>query len=106
MKDALFGFTRRVELARVSKASVDHEVVETKADVKWFSAVLQPLSPQKLQVKPEGQRQWKFWDAWSTESLINDDIVKDRCQKEYRVMSRQDWSEAGYYFYELVEKPQ
>lgn len=104
MKDAFFGFTDRAQFARVSKASVDHEVVETKAEVVWFSGVFEPISPQRLERKPEGQRNWKFWDLWTTEKLVNDDIIQDACNKQYRVSSNQDWRKGGYYFYELVEQ--
>lgn len=106
MKDALSGFTRRMQFATVSKTATDYESAETKASVAWFSANVQPITPQRLQMKPEGQRTWKFLDAWTTQLLNVDDIVKDRCQKEYRVLSKQDWSEAGFYQYELTEQAQ
>ena len=104
MKDAFFGFTDMVQFAKVSKAVVDYEVVETKADVEWFSGILEPINAQRLERKPEGQRNWKHWDLWTTEKLVNDDVIQDSCHKQYRVSSVQDWRKARYYFYELVEQ--
>jgi hypothetical protein len=106
MKDVLAGFTKRMQFATVSKTATDYESAETKASVTWFSANVQPISPQRLQMKPEGQRQWKFLDMWTVQLLNLDDIIKDKCQKEYRVLSKSDWSDAGYYQYELTEKAQ
>jgi hypothetical protein len=105
MRDVLAGFGRRNQFARVSKTAVDYEVSETKASVQWFVGVFQPIPTRKLIVKPEGQRTWKWWTLWTNQSLNLDDIVQDQCNKQFRVMSVEDWGEAGYYTYELAEQP-
>ncbi len=104
MKDALAGFGRRNQFAIISKTMVDFESVEAMASVTWFTGTFQPLPPQALLIKPEGQRTWKWWALWTSVKLKLDDIVQDRCNKQYRVLSVSDWNEAGYYQYELAEK--
>lgn len=105
MRDVLSGFTRRNQFAVVTKTVSDFEAVESKAAVAWFSGSFQPLPSQRLTLKPEGQRTWKWWTLWTTQKLKLDDVVKDRCNKEYRVLSVSDWFEAGYYQYDLAEQP-
>jgi len=105
MSDALSGFGKRIQLAVISKAKVDYDVTETKILTEWFTAIAQPITPQQLRIKPEGQRTWKWWTVWTTKALKLDDEVKDNSDRQYRVMDVTDWSEAGYRKYELTEKP-
>ena len=104
MSDVLSGFSETIKFAVVSKAIVDYEVSETKSSIEYFTGVKQPLSAQKLRVKPEGQRTWRWWTMWSTKQLKLDDIIKDNCNREYRVMESSDWREAGHFVYELIEQ--
>jgi len=66
---------------------------------------LVPLNPQKLLSKPEGQRAW-IWKMVhcdvSLELNLND-IVIDTDSQKYRVMAKSDYSQAGYYRYELAQ---
>ena len=104
MRDAFSGWNHRNQFALVAKAAVDFDVVETKANVVWFSGTFQPLPSRRLLLKPEGQRSWKWWTLWTATKLNLDDVVKDKCNKQYRVMSSDDWDAAGYYCYELLEQ--
>ena len=104
MASTLFGLTTPIQFAVVSKTMVDYEVSESKAAVRWMDGQCQPLPPQQLKVKPEGQRTWKWWLMYTTEDLKLDDILQDDCKRQYRVMEKTDWSQAGYYAYELTEK--
>lgn len=68
-----------------------------------FRGVWQPLSPQKLMVKPEGQRNWKWFMLHSdtTLDLENDDVVQ-YLGVQYRVMAKNDYGKYGYFEYHLV----
>ena len=107
MLDALFGFEETVDLQIIQKTITDHEVVESfKPKVPlYFQGVLLALHPRYLLVKPEGERQWKWWTLYSETYLDTDWVVKDMDGRELRVMARSNWEKSGFYQYELTEGP-
>ena len=105
MTDALQGFMTSAQFMLVSKTTPDFEAVETAAVARWFEGVFEPIPPRRLLVKPEGQRQWKWWALWTLQPLVLDTIIQDFHGKQFRVMSDSDWARAGYHAYELTEMP-
>lgn len=105
--DVLSEWSAPQQFQIVTKAAVDFELQETQAEGVTFPAILQPLPPQALRIKPEGQRTWKWWTMWTTTSLVLDDVIVDQEGKRYRVMSVQDWVSGGggYKQYDLTEGP-
>ena len=74
--------------------------------IRWTrtQGVCQPFSPEQLEVKPEGQRSWK----WSTIHVLpglnlntNDRIIFDNVH--YKVMQKLDYSRYGYLEYHIVK---
>jgi hypothetical protein len=72
----------------------------------WFrtQASCQPFTAEQLEIKPEGQRSWK----WSTIHTLtdmklnnNDQIIFDGVK--YKVMAKLDYSRFGYYEYHCIE---
>lgn len=104
MMDALSGFGKTLQFSVISKTVVDYEVSETNADIDNFIGVAQPITPQQLRIKPEGQRSWKWWTLWTKKRLKVDDVIKDSTCRQYRVVEIEDWSDAGYFKYELQEQ--
>lgn len=106
--DAIAGFEETTRLRIIKKAVANFQVLETEQNPQvelWLEAVLQAVHPRALLVKPEGQRQWKWWDMWCTEKLELDWELQDYEGTRFRVMSRANWSQAGYWHYELQEGP-
>lgn len=103
MSGTLMSWSLPMTFNVVTKEVINFEVVETTTDVS-FQGVWQPLSSQKLILKPESQRTWKWMQVHSQISLQlkNDDVVKYR-GVQYRVMENLDYSEYGYYEYHLVD---
>ena len=105
MAEAFADWDLGITLRVVTKDIVDGQIEEDeKADV-CFQGVLQPIPPQKLLVKPEGQRGWRWWMLHTTQYLDLDMQIIDEHGKLFRVMNSSDWQNAGYYAYELTETP-
>jgi len=99
-------WNQTIQLQIVKKAVEDFDVKETSVTCQTIIAVIQPTPAQKLLLKPEGQRQWKWWEIWSESKLKLDWILKDDAGKHYRVMEVSDWSNGGFYNYQLAEAPE
>ena len=99
---ALFGWETATTFKLITKTVADHEVDETFVSNK-FQGVFQPSSWQQIVIKPEGQRTWRWWSLITQQNLNLDDIVLDSNNVEYRVMMKHDYSQGGYYAYDLTE---
>lgn len=87
----------------VAKVIKNYLVKETGTVVD-FLGVWQVLSAQKLMMKPEGQRQWKWFMVHAETSLILDpDMVITYNGTQYRVESKRDYKEYGYVEYHLYQ---
>ena len=66
--------------------------------------VWQPQTPQSIQMKPEGQRAWKWFTLHAEIGLILsiDDVVLYQAV-QYRVKTKTDYSLYGYVQYELID---
>lgn len=104
VSEALWGLTEPAQFRTVSRTPVDFEAVETQAAPQWFDAVLQPIDNQKLLIKPEGERRWKWFEMLTEKELNLGDTVEAYDGKTYRVMAKSDWSQGGYFRYELTER--
>ena len=104
--DALNGFMQSLEVRLIKKTMVDGEMVETGQlpVVIRINGCLQPMPGRNLLVKPEGQRQWKWWELYTAEDIPLDSEVVDPYGVGLRVMQRGNWM-AGYFKYELAEGP-
>lgn len=102
---AFADWTQPVQFKLVNKKAVNHELVEEVLAVVPFDAVMQPLPPLKVDRKPEGLRQYKWWEVWSTTKIAPDSVVQDQNGLQFRVQTVQDWSNAGYFHYEMTEQP-
>ena len=103
MTDALGDWTEPARFRKVTKTVSDYEVEETVKE-EHFDGVLVPLEKQKVQLKPEGQRTWKWYQLITDKRLKLDDIVENQEGTEFRVMAIESWAMAGFYNYDLTEK--
>jgi len=104
LNNAVMAWAQQLEFVVVSKTVEDFEVVE-----EYFTYCVlgtkQPLSPQKLAIKPEGQREWKWYQLHlSPQAQIKiDDLIRFGAEDQYRVMAKSDYSEYGYCYYEIAQ---
>ncbi len=103
MSGTISGWFQNLTMTVVTKSVVNFETVEVLTPTD-FMGVRQPLSPQRLAMKPEGQRKWR-WEqihCWPSLALTPDDIIVFQGTR-YRVMAKKDYKEYGYLEYEIME---
>lgn len=107
MRQALKGLGRRVSAQVIKQKVVDREAVQDPRDVLRASVVLMPMPAQRIAIKPEGQRTWKWWTGTSTVKLELGWFIKvDRDGGHlYEVMSHADLGQARVHAYDFAEAP-
>ena len=104
MGTAMWGLRRAQHFKRVSRTPVDFEAKETFDPPKQFDGILAPLKAQRLLIKPEGERSWKWFTLFTKLELNLGDVVEAVDGKTYQVMLKEDWSDAGFFAYEITER--
>ena len=105
MASALRGWTKPSQMRVVKQTPADFEVFEDVIAVEWFDVFLTPMSAQKVDRKPEDLRIWKWWEGYTTTDIAPDTVVQDFNGTQFRVQAKYDWSQAGFFRYELTEQP-
>jgi hypothetical protein len=103
MADAFSGLTQQIQFAIINSNQDNFDIVETIKTVNYFQGSLQPLHPRMLLIKPEGERRWKWWQLWTHQEIPVGNYIRDTQGLQYKVMSKSDWSQAGYQEYQIVQ---
>lgn len=103
MSEAIWDLMEPLQFDVIAKSVKDFEVVETTRSRIVIQGHMQPTPPQKLLIKPEGQRSWRWWILWTKTKLDLDWILQDVSGRLFRIVSRSDWGRAGFSEYELTE---
>lgn len=102
VESAMTNWFQPIVFGIVTKTVEGFQVVENMVEIS-FRGVIQPLDGRKLELKPEGQRQWDWLMVHSDPSLnLELDSVLEYLGTQYRVMSKKDYSQYGYVYYEIV----
>lgn len=104
MRAAVRLYAKRASCVIIEQEISDFESLEVPRDAKRGGFFFAPMPPQRLAIKPEGQRNWKWWNATGPLRLQNGWFIK-RDKKLFEVMELTDWSQAGVYVYEVAEAP-
>lgn len=103
MQQTLLNWFQVVTFTLISKSIVDHLLVESETPSS-FLGVRQPMKPQMVAMKPEGQRSWKWETIHAHPDLVlKTDDVMVFFGIRYRVMEKLDWKEYGYVEYHIVQ---
>lgn len=99
----LRGWMQKIDVSKITKVVINHRVVKSPT-VDIYELNLQPMSPEKVNKKPEEQRSWKFYDIWmrSSRELNNNDEIHIG-NKKYTIISKYAWEQAGFFHYEATE---
>lgn len=103
MGNTLNGWEVPITLVRVVQNVVEGELVTTETTIN-FMGVWQPLSSERLELKPEGQRSWEWVWIHAKSSDLNletaDKVIFNN--RRYKVMSKKDYGLNSFVEYELV----
>ncbi len=103
VSNGIMDLMHNVTVGVMQKNNVNGYSKEVPIYIKTM-AVRQPFKPRQLEIKPEGQRSWQWFRM---HMLVNVRLkVDDRFSMDnvfYRVMSASDYSEFGYYEYDVIQ---
>lgn len=87
----------------VAKKQEDYLTKESRSTVKTRGAFM-PMKTQQVVMKVEGERAWRWFSLFCSPTLElgTDDVVLIENVK-CRVMGKKDFSQYGYFEYELIE---
>ena len=89
---AAFGrFGQDIQLEVAVATPVNGQVTKTVMERVIIQGSLQPMPPQKVNLKPEGEREWMWWTLWTRKKLDAGQTLKDMENRTFRVMNVQDW---------------
>jgi hypothetical protein len=104
MSAAFSGWMSKITLRIITQSVVDGLVEEDERSIT-FQGTIQPLSPQKTMLKPEGQRSWKWLQIHCLQGSLNlrtnDRIVYNN--EIFKVMDILDYSLNNYVEYHAVK---
>lgn len=103
MSETIGPWYQTMTFTTIVKTIVNFQVVETPTNVV-FNGTWQPFTLQQLLMKPEGQRQWPWYQVHAEPSLvlIPDEVITYQ-GTQFRVMSKFDYLIYGYNQYDLVQ---
>lgn len=107
VQDAFTGWMLPIVMARVIKTQVNFRTVEVDEQINT-RGMIKPMSTRRLEMKPEGERNWEWLTLHATPDLVleNDSIVKFSARqfagRPFRIMGQRNWANYGFVRYELV----
>lgn len=101
---AFQGWASKISLVRIVQKIVNYLPVDS--EVKYdFQGICQPLRPEQIALKPEGQRHWEWWMIhWYTSAqnlTVNDRIIYNGCK--FKVMAAYDYSANNFIEYHIIK---
>lgn len=103
MENTIMDWMQTIIFTMIKKTTENFQVIEKETKVV-FQGIVENIKPSNLDMKPEGQRKWRWISVWSSPELELQ--IDDRFNYQhvnYRVMSKNDWSVYGYVQYECME---
>lgn len=103
VSDAMANWFQLLTFTKITKQTVNFKLVETRTDFSFYG-VKQPFTAQQLEMKPEGQRTWKWFTvhAYPNLVLVPDEVIFFGTQN-FRVMQKLDYLEYGYLEYHIAQ---
>lgn len=104
MQTALHGWEVAIYADYIKQEWVNGEVVEIKKTEKIIGT-RQPLKSEEVELKPEGQRNWAWYQLHvdSKYKRLETQQVVNIKGEDYRIMAVKDYSLNGFYEYHVVK---
>lgn len=104
MQSAIKGWEVNIYANYITQEMVNGEIVEKSRTVK-IVGVRQPLKPEEVALKPDGQRAWAwYWLHVDSKYKPLEYQQEVRIKGEtYRIMAVKDYSLDGYYEYHAIK---
>ncbi len=103
MSAAFSGWTQKLTLNKITQTIADGLVQDIKSTLT-VSGTWQPLSPEEIALKPDGQRSWEWFDLHIEGASIlfatNDRVIY--AGKTYKIMAVKDYTLNNYSEYHLI----
>lgn len=103
VSDTLTGWEVDIYAVFVKQSMVDSEIINQDI-IKKISGTLQPLKAEEVDLKPEGQRAWQWYDI-HVKSVYPILRVEQKIKVnniDYKIMAVKDYSLYGYVEYHVV----
>ena len=103
VSDTLTGWEVDIYAVFVKQSMIDGEIINQDI-IKKISGTLQPLKAEEVDLKPEGQRAWQWYDI-HVKSVYPVLRVEQKIKvnnTDYKIMAVKDYSLYGYVEYHVV----
>ena len=87
---------------------VTFQVTEHRRNLESAGSI-QPLQAREIELKPEGERRWKWLKIYALPDLLLQpkDVIRVpgnelMADEPYRIMGSKNWRAKGYMYYEMV----
>lgn len=103
VSDTLTGWEVDIYAVFVKQSMIDGEIINQDI-IKKISGTLQPLKAEEVDLKPEGQRAWQWYDI-HVKSVYPVLRVEQKIKVnniDYKIMAVKDYSLYGYVEYHVV----
>jgi hypothetical protein len=100
---ALRGWTKKTKCYVITKTIVNFRTVKLESSI-ILDVNVQPVPAQRVDKKPEGQTNWKWWSIIIKSKnfyLKADDIIIIDYER-FRIMDASDWRRSGFTKYEAI----
>lgn len=104
VSDTLTGWEVDIYAVFVKQSIIDSEIINQDI-IKKISGTLQPLKAEEVDLKPEGQRAWQWYDI-HVKSVYPVLRVEQKIKVnniDYKIMAVKDYSLYGYVEYHVVK---
>lgn len=104
MSAAFMNWFVNITIVKITQSIIDSLNVDTQIPIT-FKGTVQPLKPQEIALKPEGERSWKWMQihalSGSLDLTTGDKIIYK--SETYKVMGMKDYSLNNYVEYHIVK---